>query len=51
MFKNDLLNHINDDQVNIFDSESFSEDIKSRMIILHVLNTIVSVICSVLGLF
>ena len=27
-FKNDLLNHIKDDQVFIFDSFSFSDDIK-----------------------
>tara|TARA_B110000285_G_C14559084_1_gene352654 strand:- start:144 stop:458 length:315 start_codon:yes stop_codon:yes gene_type:complete len=50
-FKNDLLNYINDEQVYIFDSFSFSEDIKSRMIILHVLNTIISLICYILGLF
>jgi len=50
-FKNDLMNYINDDQVFIFDSFSFSDDIKSRMIILHVLNTIISLICYILGLF
>ena len=33
-FKNDLLNYINDETVYIFDSFSFSEDIKSRMVIL-----------------
>jgi hypothetical protein len=33
-FKNDLLNYINDDQVYLFDSFSFSEDIESRMVIL-----------------
>jgi hypothetical protein len=33
-FKNDLLNYINDEMVYIFDSFSFSEDIKSRMVIL-----------------
>lgn len=46
-----MLNYINDEQVYIFDSFSFSEDIKSRMIILHVLNTIISLICYILGLF
>lgn len=50
-FKNDLLNHINDDQVFIFDSFSFSDDISSRMIILHILNSIISFICYLLGLF
>jgi len=50
-FKNDLLNYINDETVYIFDSFSFSEDIKSRMIILQVLNTIISLICYILGLF
>lgn len=50
-FKNDLLNHINDDQIYIFDSFSFSEDIKSRMVILQVLNTIISVVCYIMGLF
>ena len=50
-FKNDLLNHINDENIYIFDSFSFSADIKSRMVILQVLNTIISLICYVMGLF
>ena len=50
-FKNDLLNHINDDQIFLFDSFSFSEDIQSRMVILQVLNFIISSICFVMGLF
>jgi hypothetical protein len=50
-FKNDLLNYINDEQVFIFDSFSFSEDIKKRMVILQVLNSIISLICYILGLF
>lgn len=50
-FKNDLLNHINDDQIFLFDSFSFSEDISSRMVILQVLNSIISIICYVMGLF
>ena len=50
-FKNDLLNHINDEGVFIFDSFSFSEDIKKRMVILQVLNSIISLICYILGLF
>lgn len=33
-FKNDLMNHINDESVYIFDSHSFAEDIKNKMIIL-----------------
>ena len=50
-FKNDLLNHINDEQVFLFDSFNFSEDIAERMIILHILNTIISIVCYVLGMF
>ena len=50
-FKNDLLNRINDDQIYLFDSFSFSEDIKSGMVILQVLNSIISIICYILGLF
>ena len=51
VFKNDLLNHINDENVYIFDSFSFSDDIKSRMVILRILNSIILVICYILGLF
>lgn len=50
-FKNDLLNYINDDQVYLFDSFSFSEDIEQRMIILQILNFIISVVCYAMGLF
>lgn len=51
IFKNDLLNHINDEQIFIFDSFSFSSDIQARMIILHILNSIISFICYIMGLF
>ena len=50
-FKNDLLNQINDEQIYIFDSFSFAEDIKTRMVILQVLNSIISIICYIMGLF
>lgn len=51
VFKNDLLNYIKDDKVFLFDSASFSADIKARMIILHILNSIISFICYIFGLF
>ena len=50
-FKNDLLNHINDDEIYLFDSFSFSQDIKKRMVVLQVLNSIISLICYTMGLF
>ena len=42
---------MSDDQVYIFDSFTFSEDIRKRMVILQVLNSVISFICYILGLF
>ena len=49
--KNNLLNFIKDEQVVVFDSKSFLEDVEEQMVMLDVFNWVISGICFILGLF
>jgi ABC-type antimicrobial peptide transport system permease subunit len=45
------MNYIKEETVIAFDSRSFVEDVNERMVMLDIMNSVISLICFILGLF